>query len=143
MGARQELLEGMKAQIKPVYYKFPKEKGKLFKKKRSFKFLIRPLVAEDFINDKITQDALKEVSTGQTYEEASRVVAQKFKENLMKLDAEAIGKMILSKGVVFPKIIFTRQSVTNDEIPFEMLTDEMKVFLAKKLQEISPIFQGA
>lgn len=141
-----KIVDKLKAEIqkdvRKVYYTFPNQKA-IFGK-RKFEFIIRPILAVDFYTQKMAQEALKEQSSGQSEAEACRVVAQRFKDKIMSMEDDSLGKMFLEKGVVFPKIVNkSSQNCKEDEVPYSILTDDMKLFLAKKIQGISPIFAKA
>lgn len=140
MKARKELLEGLDKQIIPFDYTFPNQR-KIFGK-RKFRFLLKPLFSVDFWNEKMGAEALKEMSNGQSEEEAARVVAQKFKNKIVSMDEGSLGKMILQKAVIYPKIVDKKENLKDDEVPFSFIMkwEDLKFKLVKKIQEISPIF---
>jgi len=140
MNAKEELIQGIQTQTKEVYYTYPGQK-RIFGK-RKFKFIIRPIVAVDFFREKMAKEAMKEMSSGQTEDESCRVVAQRFKDKIMSMDEDSLGKMILEKGVVFPRIVDRNINLGENEVPYNMLTVDIKMFLAEHLRRISPIFQG-
>lgn len=140
MGAKEELIQGIEKQTKEVCYTFPNQK-KIFGK-RKFKFVIKPIVATDFFDEKMGKEAMKEMSTGQSESEAARIIAEKFKKKIMSLNEDTLGAMILQRGVVFPKIVNRNDNLKPDEAPYDVLTFDMKAFLAREIQKISPIFQG-
>lgn len=142
MGAKEKLLEGMEKQVIPFDYIYPNQR-KVFGK-RKFRFLLKPLTGVEFFDEKMAQEALKEMGTGQSEEEASRVVAQRFKDKIMSMDEDSLGKMILQKAIVYPKIVDKESDLKEDEVSYSFILkwDDLKFKLAKKIQEISPIFAG-
>lgn len=142
MKARTELLEGMEEQVIPFDYVYPNQR-RVFGK-RKFRFLLKPLLSTDFWDEKMGKEALKEMSTGQSEEEAARVVAQRFKDKILSMDESSLGKMILQKAVVYPKIVDKEENLKDDEISFSFIMKwgDLKFKLAQKIQQISPIFQG-
>lgn len=141
MSVRDELLEKRSKQIKAVFYKFPL-KGILGKQEK-MKFLIRPIVSADLITKEVAKEAIKEMSAGQTIEEAARVAAENFKKKFISMGKDSAFKLLVEKGVEYPKIVEKEKDLKDDELPFSYLDADMKNFIIKKLIEISPIFQGA
>lgn len=141
MSVRDELLEKQNKQITAVYYKFPK-KNKLGIREK-MKFLIKPIVDADLITRDVAREALKEVSKGQSYEEAGRVAAENFKKKFVDMGINSAFKLLIEKGVEYPKIVDKEINLKDDELPFSYLDLDMKNFIIKELQKISPIFQGA
>jgi len=140
MKAREELLEGLDKQAIPFDYVFPNQR-RVFGK-RKFRFLLKPLFSTDFWDEKMGKEALKEMGNGQTEQEAARVVAQKFKDKIVSMDEDSLGKMILQRAVVYPKIVDKKENLKDDEVPFSFIMkwEDLKFKLVKKIQEISPIF---
>lgn len=140
MGVKQDYLEKIDKQLKSVFYKFPKGNG-FFKKRDEMKFIIKPILAIDLFTDEIKSQVYKEMSTGQTYEEASRIIAENFKKKIISLDSDSFCKVFFDKGIVYPKIVEKENDLKDDELPFKILTLDIKIFLIRELVKISPIFE--
>jgi len=141
MGIKDDYLEKFDKQLKKVFYKFPKKS--IFEKQEKLKFIIKPILAIDLFTDKMKEEIYKEMAVGQNYENASRVVAENFKKNLLSLDSDSFCKMFFEKGIVYPKLVEKENDLKDDELPFKLLTLDIKVFLMKELVKISPIFERA
>lgn len=141
MSVRDELLEKRSKQIKKVYYKFPM-KG-LLGKRETMKFLIRPIVSADLITKEVTKEALKEMGTGQSIEEAARIAGENFKKKFISMGKDSAFKLLVEKGVEYPKIVEKEKDLKDDELPYKYLDMDMKNFIIQELMKISPIFQGA
>jgi hypothetical protein len=140
MGIKEDYIEKIDKQVKSVFYKFPKKQG-FFKKREEMKFIIKPIFAIDLFTSEIKEKVYKELSNGQTYEEASRIVAENFKKEILSLNSDSFCKVFFEKGVVFPKIVEKEKDLKDDELPFKLLTLDIKIFLMQELMKISPIFE--
>jgi len=135
MNIRQEFIEKKEAELEPIFYKFPKTGKK-------FKFVIKPLLSADFITDSILKEAMKDLSNGQSIDEAGRIAAENFKKKFQTMGQDSAFRMIIEKGLVFPKIVNKTEGLLDDELPFLYLDADMKNFILKNLMRISPIFKG-
>jgi len=132
---KREFIEKKEAELEVIYYKFPKTGKK-------FKFTIKPLLSADFITDEILKEAMKDLSNGQSMDEASKIAAENFKKKFQSLGQDSAFTMVIEKGLVFPKIVNKTEDLVDDELPFSYLDADMKNFILKNLMRISPIFRG-
>lgn len=137
MNAKEELIEKVNSDLKPVYYKF--QRKNIFSFRKKYKFLIKPLLEGDFITDEIIKLTREEIAKGNTIEESSRIAAESIRKNF---SYEKMGKTIIQRGVGYPKIVDEIVGNKDDELPFSYLTPDMKKFLILEIAEISPVFQG-
>jgi hypothetical protein len=142
MGVKEQFLEAVKTEQKTVYYTV--SKSGLLKKNAKIKFIIKSLFPKDFLDKGVREEIMKEVSRGQTLEEAGRVVSEKLKKDFVSYKNDEIAKMMIQKGVLFPKIVDKEENLAEDELPYKMLQIywEIKLFLIKEIAAISPMFQG-
>ncbi|GAF96042.1 unnamed protein product [marine sediment metagenome] len=138
MSVKSDLVECLESQTKTIYYKF--QRGGWFKNKK-LKFIIKPILEGDLITKEVTKQALKEMSTGQSIDEASRVAAENFKKMFMDMGADSAFKLLIEKSVKYPKIV-DKDKGREDEIPFSLLNADIKIFLINEIRKISPVFQG-
>lgn len=139
MSVKSDLIAGLESQSKTIFYRF--KRGGWFNNKK-IKFIINPIVASDLITKEIIKQALKEMSTGQNIDEASRVAAENFKKMFISMGKDSAFKLLIEKSVKYPKIV-DRDNGKEDEIPYEFLNDDIKLFVLREIMKISPVFQGA
>lgn len=139
MGIKDEYLAKIDKQMKEIFYKFPKKN--IFNKSDKMKFIIKPILTIDLVTENIRNEVLKELSNGQTYDEASKIVAENFKKKMIALDNDSFCKVFFEKGIVYPKIVEKENDLKDDELPFKFLTLDIKIFLIQELMKISPIFE--
>jgi len=142
MNVREQFSDAVSKNKKTIYYEVPK--SGLLKKNSKIKFVIRTLQPEDIMTDDVKKEVMKEVSIGQTMEEASRVIAEKYKRDLLGGGNDDIAKLIISKSVIFPKIVNGKENLKDDELPYSLLEHywNIKLFLIQEIAKISPMFQG-
>jgi len=138
MSVREDLIAGLESQSKTVYYNF--NQGGWFKNKK-IKFILKPVVANDWITREMKREALKERASGQTIEEASRAVADRFKEKFYSMNKDSACARLFDKTVIYPKIVYSDSNLKDDEVPFDLLTTDIKIFLINNIMKMSPIFQ--
>ncbi len=142
MGYTSQFRRAFKKNEKTVVYTIPKQG--LLKSNAKLEFTIRALFPEDFLKDNMRQEIMKEISTGQKREDACRVVAERFKKDLMENKDDIFAKEFIQKGTVHPKIVDKEKDIADDELPYSELQYhwECKLWLIKEIAKISPMFEG-
>lgn len=142
MGAKEEFIEATNVNSKTIY--FTVKKNGLLKKETKMKFIIKPLLPKDLLSENLRDELMKEMATGQSVDEASRIVAEKLKKKFFEVSNEEFLKELLGKILIYPKLVDKEENLTEDELPYSLLKPhwDIKNFIIQEMIKISPIFQG-